>query len=51
LVETGFPSQIKSIDVTLGLYKLAHDSIEKYDIKSLYPDLLKATMVHVEKAR
>ena len=49
MVATGFPSQIKSIDITFGLYELAHDSVEKYDIKGLYPDLIKAIMVHVEK--
>lgn len=46
-----YPGQIKTIDVPLGLYDLAHDPSEKYDIKGLYPDLLKAIMVHVEEVR
>jgi len=49
LVEAGFHSQIKGIDVTLGLNELAHDSVEKYDIKGLHTNLLKAIMVYVEK--
>lgn len=46
-----FPGQVKSIDVPLGLYDLAHDPGERYDVKDLYPDIVKEIMVHVEAAR
>lgn len=46
-----YPGQTKSFNVPMGLYNLAHDPAEKYDVKDLYPDVVTEIMKHVETAR
>lgn len=46
-----FPGQTQNIDVPLGLYDLAHDPGEKYDVQKLYPEIVTEMMKYVEEAR
>ncbi|HEY4324822.1 MAG TPA: sulfatase [Mucilaginibacter sp.] len=47
----GFPGQEHYVNVPMALYDLAHDPGEKYDVQTLYPDMVKKIMVYVEDAR
>lgn len=46
-----FPGQLKSMDVPQGLYDLAHDPGERYDVQKLYPEMVSEIMKYVEEAR
>ncbi len=47
----GFPGKTKTIDVPLGLFNLAHDPGERYDLKDVHPDMVTEIMKYVEEAR
>ena len=47
----GFPGKVKQIEVSQGLYDLAHDPGERFDVKGLYPEMVTKIMEYVEEAR
>jgi arylsulfatase len=47
----GFPGQEHYVNIPMALYDLAHDPGEKYDVQTLYPEMVKKIMQYVEDAR
>ena len=47
----GMPGKLNQHDMTFGLYDLAHDPGEKYDVQEQYPKIVKEILVHAEHAR
>lgn len=47
----GRPGVINPVNVPLSLYDLAHDPGERYDVSSLYPDMVSKLQDYAEQAR
>lgn len=47
----GYPGVINPINVPLGLYDLAHDPGERYDVSIIYPEIVKKMLQYAEDAR
>jgi arylsulfatase A-like enzyme len=49
--KNGHPSTILQVNVPQALYDLAHDPGERYDVQTLYPDILAKMLALAEDAR